>query len=75
MIRPTTVVIGICNDGVEVVPVRAIMSEQGVQERTEHALLRCPCAEDQHGRCAVFYPYPLGMACQEVQDPVAEGGV
>ena len=46
------------------------MSEQGVQEGTEHAPL-----EDQRGGCVVTYPYHLGAARQEVQDPVAEGGV
>ena len=50
------------------------MSEQGVQEGTEHASLRGPCVEDQRGRCVVTYPYHLGMDCQETQDPVAEGG-
>ena len=51
------------------------MSEQGVQEGTEHAPLGGPRVEDQHGRCVVSYPYHLGVACQEVQDTVAEGGV
>ena len=31
--------------------------------------------EDQCGRCVVAYPYHLGLAHLEVQDPVAEGGV
>ena len=31
--------------------------------------------EDQHGRCVVPYPYHLGAARLDVQDPVAEGGV
>jgi hypothetical protein len=53
----------------------AVMSEQGVQDGTEHAPLRGPCVEDQCGVCVVTYPYHLGAACQEVQDPVAEGGV
>ena len=51
------------------------MSEQGVQEGTEHAPLRGPHVEDQRGGCVVTYPYHLGAARQEVQDPVAEGGV
>jgi hypothetical protein len=51
------------------------MSEQGVQEGTEHAHLRGPCVEDQRGKCVVTYPYHLGTARQEVQDPVAEGGL
>jgi hypothetical protein len=29
-------------------PSRAVMSEQGVQEETEHEPLRGPCVEDQH---------------------------
>ena len=75
VIRPTTVVIGKLNDGVGVVPGRAVMSEQGVQEGTEHAPLRGPHVEDQRGGCVVPYPYHLGAAHQEVQDPVAEGDV
>ena len=51
------------------------MSEQGVQEGTEHAPLRGSCVEDQHGGWVVTYPYHLGAARQEVQDPFAEGGV
>ena len=31
--------------------------------------------EDQSGGCVVTYPYHLGAARQEVQDPVTEGGV
>jgi hypothetical protein len=63
------------NDGVGVVPGSAVMSEQGVQEGTEHAPLMGPCVEDQCGGCVITYPYHLGVALQEVQDPVAEGGV
>ena len=51
------------------------MSEQGAQEGTEHAPLRDPHVGDQRGGCVVTYPYHLGMACQEVQDLVAEEGV
>ena len=52
------------------------MSEQGVQEEgTEHAPLRGPCVKDQRGGCVATYLYHLGVARQEVQDPVAEGGV
>ena len=50
------------------------MSEQGVQEGPEYSPLRGPRVETQHGGCVVAYPYHLGAACQEVQDPVAEGG-
>ena len=55
--------IGKCNDGVGVVPGRAVMSEQGVQVGAEHAPLRGPWGEDQRGGCVVTYR------------PVAEGGV
>ena len=68
-------VIGKLDDGVGVMPGHTVMSEQGVQEGTEHAPLRGPCGEDQRGRCVVAYSYHLGAASQEVQDPVAEGGV
>ena len=74
VIRPNTVISKL-NDGVGVVPGRAVMSEHGVQEGTEHAPLRGPRVEDQRGGCVVTYPYHLGAACQEVQDLVAEGGV
>ena len=63
------------NDGVGVVLGHAVVGEQGVQKGTKHAPLRGPRVEDQGGRCVVTYPYHLGLARQEVQDPVAEGGV
>ena len=63
------------NDGVGVVLGHAVVGEQGLQERTEQAPLRGPSVEDQSGRCVLAYPYQLGTARQEVQDPVAEGGV
>ena len=47
------------NDGVGIVPGRAVMSEQGVLERTGHTPLRGPRVEDQHGGCVVTYPYHL----------------
>jgi type II secretory pathway component PulC len=56
-------------------PDHVVMSEQGVQERTKYTPLRGPSVEDQHGRHVVVYPYHLVAAHQEVQDPVAEGGV
>ena len=68
-------VIGKLNDGVGVVPGCAVMSEQGVQEGTEHAPLGGSSVEDQRGRCVATYAHHLGAARQEVQDPVAEGGV
>jgi hypothetical protein len=64
------------DDGVGVVPGHAVMSEQGVQEGTEHAPLRGPHVEHQCGGCVVTYPYHLGeFPHQEVQDPIAKGGV
>ena len=42
-------VLGKRNDGVGVVPGCAVMSEQGVQEGTEHAPLRGPSVDYQHG--------------------------
>uniref|UniRef100_A0A4W5RW29 Coiled-coil serine-rich protein 1 n=1 Tax=Hucho hucho TaxID=62062 RepID=A0A4W5RW29_9TELE len=57
-------VIGKLNDGVGVVPGRAVMSEQGVQEGTEQAPLRGPWVENQHGGCVVTYPYHMGAARQ-----------
>ena len=50
----------------------AVMSDQRVQEGTEHAPLRGPRFENLHGGCDVTYPYHLGAARQGVQDPVAE---
>ena len=52
-------VIGKLNDGVGAVPGRAVMSEQGVQEGTEHAPLRGPRVEEQRGGCVGTYPYHL----------------
>ena len=51
------------------------MGEQGIEEGTRYTLLRGPSVKDQRGRLVVAYSYHLGVACQEVQDPVAEGGV
>ena len=65
----------IWDDGVGVVLGHAVMGEQGVQEGTEPAPLRGPGVEDQRGRRVVAYPYHLGAARQEVQDPFTEGGV
>ena len=52
-----------------------VVGEQGVQEGTKYTPLRGPRVEDQCGGCVVTYPYHLRAARQEVQDPVAEGGV
>jgi hypothetical protein len=45
------------NDGVGVVRGHAVVSEQGVQEGTEHATQRGATVEGQHGGCAVAYPH------------------
>ena len=56
-------VIGKVNIGVGVMPGRAVMSEQGVQEGTEQAPLRGSCVEDQCSGC-VIYPYHPGGGIQ-----------
>ena len=53
----------------------AVMDEQGVQEGTKHTTLMGPSVEDQRSRRVVAYPYHLGTTSQEVQAPIAEGGV
>ena len=53
----------------------AVVGEQGIQEGTKYTPLRGPSVKDQRGRCVVAHFYHLGVACQEVQDLVAEGGV
>ena len=47
----------------------------GEQERAENAPLWGPSVEDQRGGDVVTYPHHMGAARQEVQDPVAQGGV
>ena len=51
------------------------MSDQGVQQGTEHTTLRGPC--DGISLVDVLLPTPTiwGAARQEVQDPAAEGAV
>ena len=63
------------NDGVGVVFGHAVVGEQGVQEGSKYTPLRDPSVENQSDRHADAYPYHLEAARQEVQDPVAEGGV
>ena len=53
----------------------AVMGEQRVQEGAEHAPVWGPSVEDQQSGGVVSYLHPLGAAHQDVQDPVAEGGV
>ena len=57
------------NDGVGVVFCYAVMGEGGIQEGTKYSV------KDQRGRRVVAYSYHMGAARQEVQNPVAEGGV
>jgi hypothetical protein len=51
------------------------MGEQGVQERAVNAPLWGPSVEDQQGGDVFTYPHHLGADRQEVQYPVAQGGV
>ena len=62
------------DDGVGVVHGHAVVGEQRVQE---HTPLMGPRVEGQHavGVGFIAYPHYLGPSRQEVQDPVAEGGV
>ena len=62
-------------DGVGVMRGHSVMGEQGVQEGTKDTPLWGPRVKGKCGRNDVAYPHHLGLACQEVQDPVAEGGV
>ena len=63
------------NDGAGLVRGHAVKGEQGAQGGTVHTPPRGPRVEDQRGRCVVTYPYHLGAARQEVQDPVAKRSV
>ena len=51
------------------------MGEQGVQEGAENAPLWGTSVDDQRSADVVSYLHHLGPARQEVQDPVAQGGV
>ena len=53
----------------------AVVGEQGIQDRAQNAPLWGPSVEDQRGGDVVTYPHHLGAARQEVQYPVAQGGV
>ena len=55
-------------DVVGVVPGHTVMSEQGVQEGTEHAPLKGPRVECQHGGCVVTHPYHLGLVSLDVME-------
>ena len=67
--------IGKLNDGVGVMSGQAVMSEQAVQEGTEHAPLRGPSVEEQLSGCSVTYHDHRGWPIVKVQDLVAEVGV
>jgi hypothetical protein len=47
------------------------VGEKVVQKGTKYTPLRGPSVDDQCERRVGAYPYHLGMARQEVQDPVA----
>ena len=51
----------------------AVVGKRGIQEGIKHIPLRGPSVEDQRGKRVASYQ--LGVVCQEVWDPVAEGGV
>ena len=50
------------HDGVGAVCGHAVVCEQGVEERAEHAALRGSGVEDQGGGCDVSHPHCLGSA-------------
>ncbi len=53
----------------------AVMSQQGEEQGTEHTTLGGPCAECDAARGAVTDSYCLWPLTEEVQQPVAKGGV
>lgn len=53
----------------------AAIGEHGVQEGVEHAPLWGPSIEDQRDEGVVSCLHHLASVHQEVQDPVAQGGV
>ena len=58
------------NDGVGVVPGHAVVGEQGVQERTEHAPLGSSSVEDQRGRCVATWGQPVRKSSIKLQREV-----
>jgi hypothetical protein len=68
-------VISKLDDRVGDVCVHAVMDELGKQEGAEHAPQWGPHIEDQCGGGFVAYVHHLGLACQDVQDPITQGGV
>ena len=52
-----------------------LMGEKRLQEGAEPAPLWGPSVEDQQSGGDVSYLHHLGAARQEVQDPIAQGGV
>ena len=51
----------------------AVMGEQGVQERAEHAPLWGPSVDDQRSGGVVSFLHQLGAAHRGVQYPVSKG--
>ena len=54
---------------------QADLGEQGAQQRAEDTPLGDHCFKSQCGGGVVTHPHNLWSARQEVQDPVAEGGI
>ena len=57
------------------IELEACMATQSWVNRKHRRGLWGPSIEDQRGGDVVSYPHHLGAACQEVQDPVSQGGV
>jgi len=62
-------------DGVGAVCGYIVMCVQGVLKWTEYAALRVSSAQGQYRGGENAHSHHLGSARQEVQDPVAKGGV
>jgi hypothetical protein len=59
----------------DIFPTHFDMSAKDFQERAQNAPLWGPSVEDQRGGDVVAYSHHLGVARQEVQYSVAQGGV
>lgn len=53
----------------------AVMCEQRVQVRAEHAALRGTSVKSRNGGCGVACLHSLASVFQEVRSPITEGGV
>ena len=63
------------DDGVGVVQWHAVVSQQGEEEGAQHTSLGGPRVQGDSAGCAAADPHCLWSLCQEVQQPVAQGGV